>query len=103
MYPDKITTTIGVNDIGHYFGDGDCRTQFTHAQMDALIFAQFHAQALADAFVNYCKMTFASGSIPSCFRQDLSPEEIRQIQENLPCFQANFATAIFKTTLIFDW
>ena len=96
-------TTIGTNDIGHFIGDGDFRIQFTEEEMNALTFAQIHSETLASAFVNFCSMTFASGSIPSCFRQDLSPEELRTIQEKLPSFQHNFGDALFNLMLIFEY
>jgi hypothetical protein len=48
-------------------------------------------------------MTFASGSIPSCFRQDLSPEELKEIQEELPVFQRNFRNALSNLMLIFEY
>jgi hypothetical protein len=47
-------------------------------------------------------MTFASGSIPSCLRQDLSQEEIHEFYKDLEVFQANFAIAMCNLTLIFD-
>ena len=103
MTTDTITTTIGTNDIGHFIGDGDCRIQFTEEEMNALTFAQIHSETLANAFVNFCSMTFASGSIPSCFRQDLSPEELKMIQEKLPVFQHNFGNAFFNLMLIFEY
>ena len=96
-------TTIGTNDIGHFIGDGDCRIQFSEEEMNALTFAQIHSETLASAFVNFCSMTFASGSIPSCFRQDLSPEEVKMIQEKLPAFQHNFGNALFNLMLIFEY
>jgi hypothetical protein len=103
MSTDAITTTIGNNDIGYFIGDGDCRIQFTHEQVDALILAQTHSEALATAFVNFCSMTFSSGEIPSCFRQDLSPEAVKGIQEELPTFQRNFGNAFFNLMLIFEF
>ena len=103
MSTEAITTTIGINEIGNYVGDGDYRIQFTVEQMDALIFGRIHAQTLADAFVDYCNMTFASGSIPSCFRQDLLPDKIHEIQQDLHRFQVNFAEAMFNSSLIFEW
>ena len=68
MSINAIHTTIGTNSTGFFIGDGDCRIQFNEEQMDALQMATTHSQALADAFVNYCKMTFSSGEIPTCFR-----------------------------------
>jgi hypothetical protein len=103
MTTDSITTTIGTNDFGHFIGDGDCRIQFTEEEMNALHFAQIHSETLANAFVNFCSMTFASGSIPSCFRQDLTPEEVKRIQEELPVFQRNFGNAFFNLMLIFEY
>ena len=103
MTTDSITTTIGTNDIGYFVGDGDYRIQFTHEQMDALILAQTHSEALATAFVSFCSMTFSSGEIPSCFRQDLSPEAVKEIQEELPAFQRNFSNAFFNLMLIFEY
>ena len=102
MTTDTITTTIGTNDIGHFIGEGDCRIQFSAEEMNALNFAQIHSETLASAFVNFCSMTFASGSIPSCFRQDLSPEAVKRIQEELPVFQRNFGNALFNLMLIFE-
>jgi len=103
MTTETFTTTIGCNDFGYFVGDGDCRIQFTHKEMESLIFAQVHSQALANAFVNFCSMTFSSGAIPSCFRQDLSPDEIMDIKEELPVFQENFRNAFFNMMLIFEW
>ena len=103
MTTDSITTTIGTNDIGYFIGDGDCRIQFTDEEMNALNFAQIHSETLANAFVSFCLMTFSSGAIPSCFRQDLSPEEVKRIQEELPVFQRNFHNAFFNLMLIFDY
>jgi hypothetical protein len=103
MTTDSITTTVGTNDIGYFIGDGEYRIQFTQDEMEALIFAQIHSETLANAFVNFCSMTFASGSIPSCFRQDLSPEELKEIQEELPVFQRNFGNALFNLMLIFEY
>lgn len=103
MTTDTFTTTIGCNDIGYFVGDGDCRIQFTQKEMESLIFAQVHSQTLATAFVNFCSMTFSSGAIPSCFRQDLTPDEIKSILEELPEFQENFHNAFFNMMLIFEW
>ena len=103
MTTDSITTTIGTNDIGYFVGDGDCRIQFTEEEMNALNFAQIHSETLANAFVNFCSMTISSGAIPSCFRQDLSPEAIKRIQEELPVFQRNFGSAFFNLMLIFEY
>lgn len=103
MTIDSITTTVGTNDIGHFIGEGDCRIQFSAEEMNALNFAQIHSETLANAFVNFCSMTFASGSIPSCFRQDLSPEAVKRIQEELPVFQRNFGNAFFNLMRIFEY
>jgi hypothetical protein len=96
-------TTIGTNEIGHFIGDGECRIQFTQDEMEALILARVHAQSLADAFANYVSATLASGEIPSCFRQDLSPVEVREIKEELPAFQRNFRSAFSNLMLIFEY
>ena len=96
-------TTIGTNDIGHFIGDGEYRIQFTQDEMEALILARVHAQSLADAFANYVSATLSSGEIPSCFRQDLSPGEVREIKEELPVFQKNFRRAMFNLMQIFDY
>jgi hypothetical protein len=103
MTTETFTTTIGCNDIGYFVGDGDCRIQFTEKEMGSLIFAQIHSQTLASAFVNFCSMTFSSGEIPSCFRQDLSPEAVKRIQEELPMFKENFRNAFFNLMLIFEY
>jgi len=103
MTTTSYQTTIGTNDIGHFIGDGDCRIQFSGEEMNALTFAQIHSETLASTFVNFCSMTFASGSIPSCFRQDLSPEAVKRIQEELPVFQHNFSSAFFNLMLIFEY
>lgn len=103
MTTDSITTTIGTNDIGHFIGDGDCLIQFTNDEMNTLTFAQIHSETLTNAFFNFCSMTFSSGSIPSCFRQDLSPEVVKRIQEELPSFKDNFSNAFFKLMLIFEY
>ena len=95
-------STIGTNDIGHFIGEGDFLIQFSEEEMNALTFAQIHSETLASAFINFCSMAFASGSIPSCFRQDLSPEELKKIQEELPVFQRNFGNALFTLMLIFE-
>lgn len=97
-----IHTTIGTNNTGFFIGEGECRIQFNEEQMDALHMAQTHSQALADAFVNYCKMTFSSGEIPTCFRQDLGPETFDEIHEDLETFQKNFSAALFRQMLIFE-
>ena len=103
MTIETITTTIGTNDIGYFIGDGDCRIQFTEEEMNALNFAQIHSETLANAFVDFCSMTLNSGAIPSCFRQDLSSEELKEIQEELPVFQRNFHNAFFNLMLIFEY
>lgn len=100
---ESITQKIGRNETGPYFGDGDCRIQLTWDQHAALNYASTHGQEIADAFVNFCSMTFDSGSIPSCFRQDLTEEEIAGIRERMPLFQKNFAEAIFNANLVFDF
>jgi hypothetical protein len=102
MTTETFTTTIGCNDIGYFVGDGDCRIQFTEKEMGSLIFAQIHSQTLASAFVNFCSITFSSGTIPSCFRKNLLPDEIKEIQEELPEFQENFSNALFNMMLIFE-
>lgn len=102
MSNNAIHTTIGTNNTGFFIGDGDCRIQLTEEEMNALTFAQIHSQALADAFVNYCKMTFSSGEIPTCFRQDLGPETFDEIHEDLETFQRNFSEALFRQMLIFE-
>ncbi len=99
----SYSTKIGTNDIGYFIGDGDCRIQFTEEEMNALFFAQIHSETLANAFVNFCSMTFSSGAIPSCFRQDLSPEAVKRIQEELPMFKENFRNAFFNLMLIFEY
>jgi hypothetical protein len=96
-------TTIGTNEIGCFIGDGDCRIQFTQEEMDALILARVHAKSLADAFANYVSATLSSGEIPSCFRQDLSPEQVKEIKEELPAFQRNFRNAFFSLMTIFEF
>ena len=98
-----ITTTIGTNDVGHFIGEGDCRIQFSEEEMNALNFAQIHSETLANAFVNFCSMTFASGSIPSCFCQDLSQEAVKRIQAELPVFRRNFGNAFFNLMLILEY
>lgn len=91
-----------MNDKGLFVGEGDCRIQFSHKEMSAFHFSQTFSNAIAESFVNYCRMTIASGSIPSCFRQDMSPNEIEEMQENLKDFQENFADALFNLSLIFE-
>lgn len=103
MTTESFTTTIGSNENGFFFGDGDCRIQFSHQEIESLILANTHGQALADAFVNYCTMTFASGEIPTCFRQDLSSDEVKEIQDELPLFKENFRNAFFNLMLIFEY
>ena len=103
MTIDTITTTIGTNDVGYFIGEGDCRIQFTEDEMDSLIFGQIHSEMLADAFVNFCSMTIASGSIPSCCRQDLSPQELQAFQHRLSKFQEHFPDALFNLMLIFEY
>ena len=103
MTTDSITTTIGTNDIGYFVGDGDCRIQFTEDQMNSLFIGQLYSRQLADSFVNYCKMTVASGSIPSCCRQDLSPQELQAFQDRLSKFQEHFPDALFNLMLIFEY
>ena len=103
MTADTITTTIGTNDVGYFIGEGDCRIQFTEDEMNALIFAQIHSETLANAFVNFCSMTFSSGSIPTCFRQDLSSDAVKEIQDELPLFKENFRNAFFNLMLIFEY
>lgn len=103
MSNNAIHTTIDTNNTGFFIGDGDCRIQLTEEEMNALTFVQIHSQTIANAFVNFCSMTINSGSIPSCFRQDLSPEELRTIQEKLPFFQHNFGNALFNLMLIFEY
>lgn len=102
MSINSIATTIGTNDTGFFIGEGDCRIQFNEEQMNALQMAQTQSQALADAFVNYCKMTLSSGEIPNCFRQDLGPETVDEIRKDLETFQANFSDAFFHLMLIFE-
>jgi hypothetical protein len=99
----SYSTKIGINDIGMFIGEGDCQIQFTEDEFNSLIFAQIHSQTLADAFANYCTMTFSSGSIPSCFRQDLSKSEVASILQELPGFQANFPRALFSLMLLFEF
>lgn len=102
MSINSIATTIGTNDTGFFIGEGDCRIQFNKEQMNALQIAQTHSQALADAFVNYCTMTFSSGEIPTCFRQDLGPETVDEIHKDLETFKKNFSDALFNLMLIFE-
>ena len=103
MTTESFTTTVGSNENGFFFGDVDCRIQFSHQEIESMILANTHGQALADSFVNYCTMTFASGEIPSCFRQDLTPHEINEIQEELPTFRKHFRQALFNLMLIFEF
>ena len=102
MSHNAIYTTIVNNKTGFFIGEGDCRIQFNEEQMDALHMAQTDSQALEDGFINYCKMTFSSGAIPTCFRQDLGPETINEINKDLETFQANFSQALFNLLLIFE-
>ena len=98
----SYSTTIGTNEIGFFIGDGECRIQFTHEEMDALILGRIHAQHLADAFVNFVSATLASGEIPSCFRQDLSPDDLGEIKKAMPAFRLNFCHAFSNLMLIFE-
>jgi hypothetical protein len=96
---------IGSNDAGYYIdiiGIEGVKIQFTHDQINALFFARVHSQALADAFADFCTMTFASGSVPSCFRQDLSKAEIQEVHEDLNCLKENFRRALSDLMLIFE-
>ena len=102
MTINTITTTIGWIDIGHFIGEGECQIQFTYDQINALYFASTFSESLANAFVNFCLMTFSSGDIPSCFRQDLPPEAVEEIKNELPIFHQHFGEALFNLTLIFD-
>jgi hypothetical protein len=102
MSNNAIHTTIGTNNTGFFIGEGERLIQFNEEQMDSLHLAQTHSQALADAFVNYCKMTFSSGDIPTCFSQDLGPETINEINKDLETFQANFSEALFNLMLIYE-
>jgi len=102
MSTTSYQTTIGCNDIEHFIGDCEYRIQFSEEEMNALILAQVHSQNLADVFVNHCTMTFAFSEIPSCFPQDLSPDEVRETKEELPAFQNNFRNAFFNFMLIFE-
>jgi hypothetical protein len=96
-------TTIGTNEIGFFIGDGDCRIQFTHDEMDALILASVHGQSLANAFANYVSAALASGEIPSSFRQDLTSKEVMGIKEDVHSFQYNFHNALFNLMTIFEF
>ena len=64
--------------------------------------AQTYSQAPANPFVNYCKMTYSSGEIPTCFRQDLGPETIDETHKDLETFLANVSEALFNLLLIFE-
>ena len=48
-------------------------------------------------------MTFDSGAILSCFRQDLTVEEIEKIRSSMPNFQKNFANKILNLSMILDF
>jgi hypothetical protein len=103
MSPDFFTASIGTNEVGYFIGDGEAQIQFTHDQVEALSFANTHSQDVVDGFVNYCSTTLASGEIPSCFRQDLSPKEISEVKEYLVQFQHNFGDSLFNLMLIFEF
>jgi hypothetical protein len=103
MSTKSVTTTLGYDDTGFFIGEGDCRIDFSQDQHNVLLFASWHRGHLANAFANYCSMTFASGSIPSCFRQDLSADEIEEIKTDLQLFKENFAEAFFNLMLAIDF
>ena len=102
MNQNRFETVIGRNDTGLFVGEDECRIQFNHKEMSAFHFSQTFSNAIAESFLNYCRMTIASGSIPSCFRQDMSKDEIEKLQEDLEDFRDNFADALFNLSLIFE-
>jgi len=102
MSTKSVTTTLGYDDTGFFIGEGDCRIDFTPEQRNALSFASWHSEHLANAFANYCSMTFASGSIPSCFRQDLSRDESRGDKAYLQQFKDHFSEAFFNLMLAIE-
>ena len=71
--------------------------------MNSLFIGQLYSQQLADSFVNYCKRTFASCEIPSCFCHDFSSKEINDIKEELPVFRKHFRQAFFNLMLLFEF
>jgi hypothetical protein len=102
MNTKSVATTLRYDDTGFFIGEGDCRIDFTPEQRNALSFSSWHSEDLANAFANYCSMTFASGSIPSCFRQDLSTEEIKEIKSELRVFKEHFAIAFLNLMTAID-
>ena len=96
MTSTSIPTTVGFNDIGFFIGEDDVRIQLTKDQMNALNFANTYAESIGDVFANYCAMTLTSGEIPSCFRQDMSEEEILFIRDSLSKFKEHFSDALFN-------
>ena len=103
MNTKSATIALGINETGLFIGEGDYRIYFTHEQRKALSFALLHSDHLAKAFTNYCSMTFALGSIPTCFRQDLSADEIEESKEDLRQFKEHFAAAFFNLMLAIDF
>jgi hypothetical protein len=95
--------SIGSDENGYFFGDGESRFHLSQAEMGALITAQVHGQDVADAFYNVCIATLDSGAIPSCFVQDLSPKSIEEVREDLEEFRANFKRAMLTLMTIFEF
>ena len=100
---ESFTATVGSNENALFFGDDDCRVLFNEHEIDVLQVANTNGQALADTFVNYCTMTFASGDIRSCFRQDFIFQEVSEIKEELPIFRKYFSYSLFGLMLIFEF
>jgi hypothetical protein len=99
----RYETSVGSDEKGYYFGDGESRFHLSQAEMGALIMAQVHGQDIADAFYNVCMATLDSGVIPSSFIQDLSPKSIDEVREDLEEFRANFKRAMLTLMYLFEF
>ena len=103
MKSTSIATTVGYNDAGFFIGEEDVRIQITVDQLNTLHFANAFSHCIADAFTNYCLATFSSGDVPCCFKQDMTPEKVKETCEELLQFKENFSEALFNLMLIGDF
>lgn len=70
--------------------------QFTDDELDAISFTCHYMKAIASNFASISAVSFASGEIPSWFRQDLSSEEVLGLLQRLVVYPDNAVNALFK-------
>jgi hypothetical protein len=98
----SATTTLGVDESGHFLDFGWSKTYFSDEMLEALEFAQVFSGAIAEVFYNFCSVTLDSGDLPSYLHDQLNAEDAEDFRKGLATFKDHFANTIFELALAFD-